>query len=140
MTYPRLDPVVISLVVCGEYCLLGHNKRWAAGRYSLLAGFMELGEPVEEAIAREVYEESGVVIDARDKDSIQFMSSQPWPFPRSLMLGFLVRIPPASLKGSTDGQNEYSVSVPPATSCIDGEVGRTSVSDKIEHDTSLIKE
>ena len=121
--YPRTDPVVISLVVCGDYCLLGHNLRWPVGRYSLLAGFMELGEPVEEAIAREVFEESGVVVDAADAGAVKFMSSQPWPFPRSLMLGFMVRIPPLSVRGSTDGR-EYSVSVPPATACNDGEVRR----------------
>jgi NAD+ diphosphatase len=63
--------------------LLGRSPRWAEGRYSLLAGFVEPGETLEEAVRREVLEESGVVLGA-----VSYVASQPWPFPSSLMLGF----------------------------------------------------
>jgi NAD+ diphosphatase len=82
--HPRTDPVVIMLVVDGDRALLGRQARWPTGRYSALAGFVEPGESLEEAVAREVLEEAGVEIaEAR------YMSSQPWPFPTSLMLGFV---------------------------------------------------
>lgn len=125
--YPRIDPVVIVLVSCGDYVLLGRNKRWNTGRYSLLAGFMELGEDVERAIAREVMEESGVSMDWSSGSGtiLQYVSSQAWPFPRSLMMGFRVILPNnqmKTLKGMSDERGEYSVSVPPDTSCNDGEL------------------
>jgi NAD+ diphosphatase len=82
--FPRLDPVVIMLVTDGERVLLGRQAAWPAGRYSALAGFIEWAESVEEAVAREVLEEAGVVVDA-----VEYHSSQPWPFPSSLMLGFI---------------------------------------------------
>src|SRR3954454_18023415 len=81
--HPRTDPVVIMLVTDGDRALLGRQPSWPAGRYSALAGFVEPGESLEEAVAREVLEESGV--EVRD---IHYVSSQPWPFPSSLMLGF----------------------------------------------------
>ena len=83
--HPRTDPVVIMLVVDDERdrVLLGRQPSWPPGRYSALAGFVEPGESLEDAVAREVFEESGVeVMGAR------YVSSQPWPFPSSLMLGF----------------------------------------------------
>lgn len=58
--YPRIDPAVIMLVTCGDYVLLGSNTRWAPGRYSALAGFLQLGESLESAVCREVLEESGL--------------------------------------------------------------------------------
>lgn len=82
--FPRLDPVVIMLVTDGERVLLGRQASWPAGRYSALAGFIEWAESIEEAVAREVFEEAGVVVDA-----VEYHSSQPWPFPSSLMLGFI---------------------------------------------------
>jgi NAD+ diphosphatase len=85
MHHPRTDPVVIMLVLDPERdrVLLGRQASWPAGRFSALAGFVEPGETLEEAVAREVAEEAGVrVRDAR------YASSQPWPFPASLMLGF----------------------------------------------------
>jgi NAD+ diphosphatase len=83
MHHPRTDPVVIMLVTDGSRALLGRQARWPPGRYSALAGFVEPGETLEEAVAREVLEEAGVEVrDAR------YASSQPWPFPGSLMLGF----------------------------------------------------
>jgi NAD+ diphosphatase len=81
--HPRTDPVVIMLVVDGERVLLGRQPSWPAGRYSALAGFVEPGESLEDAVAREVFEESGVEVGAA-----RYVSSQPWPFPSSLMLGF----------------------------------------------------
>jgi len=81
--FPRTDPAVIMLVHDGDRCLLGRQKMWPEGMFSTLAGFVEPGETLEEAVAREVWEESG--IEVRD---VQYHSSQPWPFPSSLMLGF----------------------------------------------------
>lgn len=88
--YPRTDPAVIMLVhreVDGvEECLLGHNPRWPESRYSVLAGFVEPGESLEQAVVREVAEEVGVTV----ADPV-YQGSQPWPFPRSLMLGYTAR-------------------------------------------------
>jgi NAD+ diphosphatase len=86
--HPRTDPVVIMLVADPENdrVLLGRQARWPAGRYSALAGFVEPGESLEEAVAREVAEESGVQIT-----DLRYRSSQPWPFPASLMIGFHAR-------------------------------------------------
>jgi len=81
--HPRTDPVVIMLVTDGERALLGRQPHWPPGRYSALAGFVEPGESLEEAVAREVSEEAGVEVA-----DIRYQSSQPWPFPTSLMLGF----------------------------------------------------
>lgn len=81
--FPRTDPAIIVLVTDGERALLGRQASWPAGRYSTVAGFVEPGESLEDAVAREVREETGVIVDAVD-----YHSSQPWPFPSSLMLGF----------------------------------------------------
>jgi NAD+ diphosphatase len=81
--FPRLDPAVIVLVTDGERALLGRQPAWPPGRYSTVAGFVEPGESLEDAVAREVREETGVVVD-----EVIYHSSQPWPFPSSLMLGF----------------------------------------------------
>jgi NAD+ diphosphatase len=82
--FPRTDPVVIVLVSDGgDGLLLGRQARWPDGRFSLLAGYVEPGETLEEAVRREVLEESGVAVD-----SVTYVASQPWPFPSSLMLGF----------------------------------------------------
>jgi len=81
--FPRLDPAIIVLVSDGERALLGRQASWPIGRYSTIAGFVEPGESLEDAVAREVLEETGVRVDA-----IEYHSSQPWPFPSSLMLGF----------------------------------------------------
>ena len=81
--FPRVDPAIIVLVADEERCLLGRPAAWPAGRYSTIAGFVEPGESLEDAVRREVMEETGVKVDAVD-----YHSSQPWPFPASLMLGF----------------------------------------------------
>lgn len=82
--FPRLDPAIIVLISDGPRALLGRQASWPAGRYSTIAGFVEPGESLEDAVAREVLEETGVQVD-----SIEYHSSQPWPFPSSLMLGFM---------------------------------------------------
>lgn len=81
--FPRTDPAVIMLVTSGNLCLLGRQPVWPPGMYSTLAGFVEGGESLEEAVRREVLEETGVEVD-----SVRYHSSQPWPFPSSLMIGF----------------------------------------------------
>jgi len=84
--FPRLDPAIIVLVTDGERALLGRQAAWPPGRYSTIAGFVEPGESLEDAVAREVLEETGVqVVEA------EYHSSQPWPFPSSLMIGFTAR-------------------------------------------------
>lgn len=84
--FPRLDPAIIVLVTDGRRALLGRQGSWPAGRYSTIAGFVEPGESLEDAVAREVLEETGVTVT----ESV-YHSSQPWPFPASLMLGFMAR-------------------------------------------------
>lgn len=81
--FPRTDPAIIVLVSDGERALLGRQASWPVGRYSTIAGFVEPGESLEDAVAREVFEETGIEVD-----QIEYHSSQPWPFPASLMLGF----------------------------------------------------
>jgi NAD+ diphosphatase len=83
--FPRLDPAIIVLVSdpAGERALLGRQASWPAGRYSTIAGFVEPGESLEDAVIREVEEETGVAVG-----DVEYVSSQPWPFPSSLMLGF----------------------------------------------------
>ena len=83
--FPRTDPAVIMLIHDGaDRCLLGRGSIWPPGRYSTLAGFVEPGESLESAVIREVFEEVGVVVD-----DVRYVASQPWPFPSSLMLGFI---------------------------------------------------
>ncbi|MDO8381904.1 MAG: NAD(+) diphosphatase [Microbacterium sp.] len=82
--FPRTDPAVIVAVTDGTRLLLGSNAAWPEGRYSCFAGFVEAGESAEESLVREIEEESGVRITA-----IEYVGSQAWPYPRSLMLGYL---------------------------------------------------
>lgn len=85
-SFPRLDPAIIVLVHDGDSVLLGRKADWPPGRYSTIAGFVEPGESLEDAVRREVYEETGVT-----PVEMNYHSSQPWPFPSSLMLGFTAR-------------------------------------------------
>jgi NAD+ diphosphatase len=87
--YPRTDPAVIVAITDGTRLLLGRNAGWPPHRYSTLAGFVEPGESLEQTVAREVFEESGVRIR-----SSRYLASQPWPFPSSLMLGFIAQAEP----------------------------------------------
>ncbi len=82
-SFPRIDPAIIVLVTHKDSCLLGRNPNWPPRRFSTLAGFVEPGESLEDAVVREVYEEARVQLS-----SIRYVSSQPWPFPASSMCGF----------------------------------------------------
>ncbi|HEY0937214.1 MAG TPA: NAD(+) diphosphatase [Trebonia sp.] len=85
--FPRLDPAVIMLVIDpDDRLMLARNALWPAGRMSVVAGFVEPGESAEHAVAREVYEETAVVVN-----QVRYLGSQPWPMPRSLMLGYEAR-------------------------------------------------
>jgi NAD+ diphosphatase len=84
--YPRLSPAVIMVVTRGDELLLARGARFPTPVYSALAGFVEPGESLEEAVAREVREEVGIEVDG-----IRYVGSQPWPFPNSLMVGFVAR-------------------------------------------------
>ncbi|TCP56080.1 NAD+ diphosphatase [Tamaricihabitans halophyticus] len=102
--YPRTDPAVICLVhddagVNGEQVLLARQPSWPAGRYSVLAGFVEAGESLEACVVREIREEVGVHVD-----NVRYLGSQPWPFPRSLMLGFAARASRAEELVLADGE------------------------------------
>ncbi|PRX38382.1 NAD+ diphosphatase [Meinhardsimonia xiamenensis] len=100
--FPRTDPVVIMLVTRGNRVLLGRSHGWPEGMHSLLAGFVEPGEPIEGAVRREVAEETGVRVGR-----VTYLASQPWPFPSSLMIGCrgeavsdAIRIDRAELEGA----------------------------------------
>jgi len=82
--FPRTDPAIIVLVADGDRCLLGRQADWPEGRFSTIAGFVEPGESLEDAVRREVYEETNIRVGA-----VRYHSSQPWPFPSALMLGFI---------------------------------------------------
>jgi NAD+ diphosphatase len=104
--FPRIDPAIIVLVEDGDRALLGRQPVWPKGRYSTLAGFVEPGESLEDAVAREVREESGVRVH-----DIAYHSSQPWPFPSSLMLGFTARADsraPVRLDGELEDARWFS--------------------------------
>ena len=85
--FPRTDPVVIMLAVHGERCMLGRQEIWPAGMFSSLAGFLEPGETIEEACARELHEEAGL-----KTSSVVYHSTQPWPYPSSLMIGLIAQV------------------------------------------------
>jgi NAD+ diphosphatase len=82
--FPRIDPAVIMLVTDpDDRCLLARNQQWPQRRVSILAGFVEPGEAAEQAVVREVAEETGIAVS-----QVRYLGSQPWPMPQSLMLGF----------------------------------------------------
>lgn len=97
--FPRLEPAVIMLITDGEpgspdeRCLLGRSPQWPAGRFSTLAGFVEPGETMEDAVRREVHEETGVRVG-----EVRYFGSQPWPLPASLMIGFTGRADEATIE------------------------------------------
>ena len=85
--FPRTDPVVIMLPTFGDRCLLGRQAIWPKGMYSALAGFLEPGESIEEACAREIMEEAGLTAT-----EVRYHSTQPWPYPSSLMIGLFAEV------------------------------------------------
>ena len=95
--FPRTDPVVIMLAVDGERCLLGRQPRFPKGMYSCLAGFLESGETLEDAVRRELFEEAGIGVG-----EVQYLGSQPWPFPASLMMGAIAQATTSEIKLDTD--------------------------------------
>lgn len=98
--FPRVDPAIIVLVSDGERCLLGRQASWPEGRYSTIAGFVEPGESLEDGVRREVFEETNVRVG-----KISYHSSQPWPFPAALMLGFTAEAESHDIK-LNDGELE----------------------------------
>jgi NAD+ diphosphatase len=95
--FPRVDPVVIMLAEHGDKVLLGRQASWPPGRYSALAGFLEPGETVEEAVARELFEEAGV-----RAVRVRYVTSQAWPFPAQLMLACIAEVHSDALTIATD--------------------------------------
>lgn len=111
--FPRTDPVVIMLITNGNRALLGRSPGWPEGMYSCLAGFVEPGETIEAAVRREVFEEAGVTVS-----SVRYLSSQPWPFPASLMIGCHgeattteIKIDPAELEDAVWVSREEMIEV-----------------------------
>jgi NAD+ diphosphatase len=92
-SFPRVDPAIIVIVGDGDRCLLGRQASWNPTRWSTLAGFVEPGESLEDAVRREVFEEAGVRVG-----DCAYHSSQPWPFPSSLMLGFVAQASDATIR------------------------------------------
>lgn len=102
--FPRTDPAVIVLVHDGEgNAVLARQPTWAPGRFSVLAGFAEAGESLEGTVTREIGEEIGVHVD-----DVQYLGSQPWPFPRSLMIGFAARAPRNAVLRPRPGEIEQA--------------------------------
>ena len=89
--FPRTDPVVIMIAEHDGRALLGRQAAWPQGRYSALAGFLEPGESIEEAVARELHEEAGVRV-APDIEGVRYIASQPWPFPSQLMIACVAQV------------------------------------------------
>jgi len=95
--YPRVDPVCIMLPTYRDKCLLGRQRAWPRGMHSALAGFIEPGETIEEAVARETFEEAGLQVR-----EVRLHSTQPWPFPHSLMIGAIAEVENDAEKIDTD--------------------------------------
>ena len=100
LDFPRADPAVIMAVTDdADRIVLVHGARWDPGRYSTVAGYVEAGESGEAAVVREVAEETGLRVA-----SVELVASQPWPFPRSLMLGYRARLAPGERLARPDGE------------------------------------
>ncbi len=131
--FPRLDPAIIVLVEHEGRCLLGRQASWPARRYSVLAGFVEPGESLEDALVREVAEESGVEVVECD-----YHSSQPWPFPASLMLGFTARA--ASDKLSYGSELEHAAWFSPSEMLAAVKTGELRLPPKVSLSSRLIED
>ncbi|MCC5997323.1 MAG: NAD(+) diphosphatase [Oceanicaulis sp.] len=119
--YPRTDPSVIFLPYSGDRCVLGRQAGWPPGMYATLAGFVEPGETLEAACAREALEE--IHLKAL---RAEYVASQPWPFPSSLMLGFMVEIEPGEVRPDDDLEDARWFSREEVRSLYDGEMARWS--------------
>jgi NAD+ diphosphatase len=113
--FPRVDPVVIMLPVRGDSCLLGRQASWPAKRMSALAGFLEPGESIEEACAREIKEEAQLIAVR-----VRYLASQPWPFPSSLMIGLLVEVEGEGVADGVELEEVRWISRKKARSVLDG--------------------
>jgi len=109
-SYPELMPCCLALITCGNYVLLGRNRRWPQNFYSLLAGFVEGSESLEGCVAREAFEEASVVVDPA---GVEYVASQPWPFPNQLMMGF---------RAAVVADRLGPLKMPPETKTLDGEL------------------
>lgn len=117
--FPRVDPVTIMLAEHEGRILVGRQARFPAGRYSALAGFIEPGEAIEEAVARELWEEAGIRVH-----SVRYMMSQPWPFPSSLMIACIGRTDdPALTLDRTEIEDAMWVDAPAVRAALAGEEG-----------------
>ena len=128
MIYPRISPCIIVLVTRGEKLLLARNTNFPRSMFSTLAGFIEVGESVEEAVEREVKEEVGISIT-----DISYFGSQPWPFPSQLMLGFYAQYLSGDISCNPDEIEEaywfskHTLPLIPPTSSIAGRLINTFV-------------
>ncbi|MEA2464208.1 MAG: diphosphatase [Acidobacteriota bacterium] len=113
--FPRVDPVVIMLPIRGDSCLLGRQAAWPAKRMSALAGFLEPGESIEEACAREIKEEAQLTALR-----VRYLASQPWPFPSSLMIGLLVEVEGEGVADGVELEEVRWISREKARSVLDG--------------------
>jgi NAD+ diphosphatase len=117
--FPRVDPVVIMLAEHDGRVLVGRQPRYPKGRYSALAGFLEPGESIEEAVARELWEEAGIKV--RD---VRYIVSQPWPFPSSLMMACMATTDdPALMIDTTELEDAFWVDRPGVAASMAGEAG-----------------
>ncbi len=118
--FPRTDPVVIMAVEHGDRVLLGRQPSWPPGRYSALAGFIEVGESIEEAVAREVMEEAGVAVGA-----VHYVASQPWPFPSQLMIACVATAGDDTLRiDTTELEDAFWATRDEVRAALSGETGR----------------
>jgi NAD+ diphosphatase len=115
VNYPRVSPAVIVAVIKGDKILLANNKRFKSKFYSVLAGFVEPGENLEECVAREIKEEVGILVN-----NIRYFASQPWPFPNSLMVAFLadyaggdIKLDPTEIRHAAWFTADNLPSIPP---------------------------
>jgi NAD+ diphosphatase len=123
VVYPRISPAIIIAVVKGEELLLAHNKNFRGGWYSVVAGFVEPGETIEDCAEREIFEEVGIKIK-----NIQYFASQPWPFPDSLMIGLTAEYESGELRpdgAEIDDAGFFRADALPETP------GKTSVAGKL---------
>lgn len=103
--FPRTDPaVIVAATDEDDRLVMVHGATWPQGRYSVVAGYVEAGEPLEAAVVREVAEETGLEVSR-----VEYAGSQPWPFPRSLMVGYRARLAPGSRRPRPDGEEVTEV-------------------------------